>query len=197
MAPKSVAVSSGASITNSSVPKLIHCAVVLPIRRRNPRRSNFLDRTTIVQPPSMSNVKPGRIEEQWIRDGRANPLPVAISDEFDAYLKLLPWIGSSLDWSKMPPSRIFDLVGKKRYDLRSWIAATRIGHHAHIVIWYSRVRGGVIVPLNFAVANFDALYRYAPGIRFAFGVDVFEGKIHPSFGDLLQYGDGDELVAVS
>jgi hypothetical protein len=146
----------------------------------------------------MSTAKPDRIEERWIRDGRAIPLPAAISHDFDAYLNRLPWIGSALDWSKMPPSRIFDLAGKRRSDLRSWmVAETRIGRHAHIVIWYSRVRGGVIVPLDFAIANLDALYQHAPGIRFAFGVDVSDAQIHPSFGDLLQYGSGDELIAVA
>ena len=145
----------------------------------------------------MSTTEPDRIEDQWIRDGRAIPLPIDLSHDFDAYLNRLPWIGSALDWSKMPPSRTLDLAGKRRHDLRSWIADTRIGHHAHIVIWYSRVRGGVVVPLDFAVANLDALYRHAPGIRFAFGVDVSDGRINPAFGDLVQYGSGDELVAIA
>jgi hypothetical protein len=144
----------------------------------------------------MSNVEPDRIEEQWIRDGRAMPLPVALSYEFDAYLNRLPWIASALDWSKMPPSKIFNLVGKKRSDLRAWIAETRVGRHAHLAIWFSRVRGGVVVPLDFAVANLDAFYRHAPGIRFAFGIDVLGAQMHPAFGDLLQYGSGDELIAV-
>lgn len=144
----------------------------------------------------MSKAEADRVEEQWIRDGRAMPLPVALSHQFDDYLNRLPWVGAGLDWSKMPPSKIFNLVGKKRYDSRSWIGETGIGRHAHTAIWYDRERGGVIVPLEFAVANLDALYQYAPGIRFAFGIDVSEEQMHPAFGDLLQYGSGDELIAV-
>ena len=144
----------------------------------------------------MSTTEFGRIDEQWIRDGRATRLPDALSQEFDAYLNRLPWLGSTLDWSKMPPSRSFDVAGKKRYELRSWTAETKIGTHTHVAIWYSRVGGGLVVPLGFAIANLDALYRHTPGIRFAFGVDFIEGQMQPMYGDLLQYGNGDELVAV-
>lgn len=144
----------------------------------------------------MSTTGSDRIDEVWIRDGRATRLPDVLSLEFDAYLNRLPWIGSSLDWSQMPPSRTFNSAGKKRYDLRSWIAETKIGSHTHIAIWYSGARGGLVVPLDFAIANLDALYRHTPGVRYAFGVDFIERQMRPVYGDLLQYGNGDELVAV-
>lgn len=35
-----------------------------------------------------------------------------------------------------------------------------------------------------------------PGVRYAFGVDVEGSRMAPAYGDLVQYGAGDLLVAV-
>lgn len=64
-----------------------------------------------------------RIDDLWIQDGRAARLPDVLSLELDAYLNRLPWLGSALDWSKMPPSRTFNSAGKPcRCILRRGIA---------------------------------------------------------------------------
>lgn len=134
--------------------------------------------------------------DQWLRDGRAIWLPDQMSAEFDAYLDTLPWVVTTLDWAKMPPSEEFNVVENGRYELVSWIAKTKIGAHSHMVVWYSRDEGGLVVPLSFALANLDAMYLHYPGVRFAFGADVVQGQVIPAYADILQYGSGDKLVAV-
>jgi hypothetical protein len=52
------------------------------------------------------------------------------------------------------------------------------------------------MPTSAAILNIHALYAAAPGIRFAFGSDFVDGTYCPVFEDLLQYGAGDELIAL-
>jgi hypothetical protein len=97
----------------------------------------------------------------------------------------------------MPLSRWFDAVGKSPAEVYEWGKTTRLGHRGHIGIWYSRKEGGIVVPLRAGVEALDELYWDAPGPRFAFGVEVVEGDVHPFFADILQYGNGDLLVATA
>jgi len=132
----------------------------------------------------------------WVHDKRAFALPTEFSTRFEQFLNGLPWLGSALDWSKMPSAQVINLASADANDLHIWLSKTRIGAHSHIAIWYSAERGGLVVPLEIGVTNLDELYREAPGVRFAFGVDLREGQLEPAYGALLQYGSGDDLIAV-
>ncbi len=133
----------------------------------------------------------------WLEEGRAVRLPTAISDVFDDHVAALPWAGTTgLDWSRMPASREFSLVGKSPAEVYAWVKTTGLGRRSHMVIWYSRTEGGIVVPLRVAAEALDELYWDAPGARFAFGAVVESGgAFQPFFADLLQYGYGDLLVA--
>jgi len=134
--------------------------------------------------------------ERWIREGRALPIPREISIEFDEFLMGLPWLGTRLDWSKMPPTESIDTASVERRRLFAWARRTRIGSHTHIAVWYSAARGGVVVPMEVALLSLDELYREAPGVRYAFGIDVHPDQMRPEYTALLQYGGGDEIIAV-
>ena len=134
--------------------------------------------------------------EQWIQDGRGLPLPQDLSIGFDRFLSTLPWQVATLDWKRMPRSESLDLSFADRRAVLAWGKKTRIGAHTHIAVWYSVKSGGLVVPAAFGLVSLDELYWGAPGVQFAFGVDVLAEQMEPAYGDLLQYGDGDQLIAV-
>jgi hypothetical protein len=140
-----------------------------------------------------------RTPRAWLEEGRAVRLPAAISDRFDDHVTGLPWAGTTgLDWSRMPASSQFNLVGKSPTEVYAWIKTTGLGRRSHMVVWYSRTEGGIVVPLQTAAEALDELYCDAPGPRFAFGAGVEGGgTIRAFFADLLQYGYGDLLVATA
>ncbi len=117
----------------------------------------------------------------------------------DGHVAALPWEGTTgLDWSRMPASHEFDLVGKSPAEVYAWVKTTGLGRRNHIAVWYSREDGGIVVPLRVAAEALDELYRGAPGPRFAFGAEIeSSGAVQPFFADLLQYGHGDLLVATA
>jgi hypothetical protein len=133
----------------------------------------------------------------WLEEGRAALLPTAVSDAFDAHVAALPWAGTTgLDWSRMPPSRELNLVCKSPLAVYAWVQSTGLGRRSHMVVWYSRTEGGIVVPVRIGAEALDELYFDAPGPRFAFGAAVAsDGAVQPFFADLLQYGYGDLLVA--
>lgn len=135
----------------------------------------------------------------WLEEGRAARLPTVISALFDDHVAALRWAGTTgLDWSRMPASRELNVVGQSPTDVYAWVTRTGLGRRSHMVVWYSRMEGGIVVPLRAAVDALDELYCDAPGARFSFGADVERsGALEPFFGDLLQYGCGDLLVATA
>jgi len=137
------------------------------------------------------------VAQQWIESGMAVELPVELSTGFDRYLSSLPWLGVRLDWSRMPPSVRFDMSAAADVELREWLRTTRLSLHPQMAIWYSEREGGIVVPTDLGIVNLDVLYRGAPGIRYCFGINASDGEMEPHYGDLLQYGGGDVLVAVA
>jgi hypothetical protein len=134
--------------------------------------------------------------EEWVQQGRGLALPADLSAGFDRYINSLPWVGMGLDWSKMPRSEIINIAKSSEQELLAWARRTRVGAHGHIVVWYSLEEGGLVVPLELGLVSLDELYLGTPGIRFAFGIDLDDGGMKAAFGDLLQYGSGDKLIAV-
>lgn len=122
-----------------------------------------------------------------------------MSDLFEVHVAALPWAGTTgLDWSRMPASRQLNLVGKSPAEVYAWVKTTGLGRRSHMVVWYSRTEGGVVVPLRVGAEALDELYYDAPGVRFAFGAVADGGVVvQPFFADLLQYGHGDLLVATA
>lgn len=138
------------------------------------------------------------IAAEWIAKGRGFALPREFSVAFNRYLHELPWLASSLDWSRMPPGVTLDVSSSTAPEFGRWLDGTRIGKHSYIAVWYSVPEGGVVVPIGSVTAEtLDALYWGAPGIRFSFGIDMRDHAVEPSYGDLIEYGNGDVLVAVS
>lgn len=138
------------------------------------------------------------VAKRWLSDGRGVALLEEHSRGFDMYLNRLPWAPAKVDWTQMPASTTFYL-GPPFYEdharrLLEWFRSTTIGKHTHIAVWYSIYSGGIVVPAVDAVLSLDELYAYAPGVRYAFGIDAQQSA--PRYEDLLQYGDGDILVAV-
>lgn len=133
--------------------------------------------------------------EEWIRRGRAAPLPAELCVAFDAHLSSLPWHTSSLDWSTMAPPEVIDVPSAGDADVRAWFSRTQIGRHSHVAIFYSVREGGLIVPTSVAIEHLDELYLRSPGVRFAFGLSEREGRLVPVFSALLEYGRGDVLTA--
>ncbi len=139
-----------------------------------------------------------RTPRTWLEEGRAVRLSTAISDAFDDHVAALPWAGTTgIDWSRMPPSREFNVVGKSPAEVYAWVKATGLGRRSHIAVWYSRTEGGVVVPLRAGAEALDEFYWDAPGPRFAFGAEVEGDAVQPFFADILQYGYGDLLVATA
>lgn len=138
----------------------------------------------------------GPTAERWIREKRALPLPMDFSTGFEKFLDTLPWLGSGLDWSRMPCVEAIDASDPEPRAILRWAKRTRIGSHSHMAIWYSAKQGGLVVGIEVGLASLDELYRDAPGVRFAFGVDLYLDQLEPAYGDLLQYGSGDRLIAV-
>ena len=128
--------------------------------------------------------------------GHALALPKELSASFNEFLSTQPWEVSNLDWARMPRSESISTVDVDRRSLLAWARKTRIASHSHIAVFYSARAGGIVVPTEFAIVSLDELYGGAPGVRFAFGVDVLSDQMVPTYGDLLQYGQGDTLIAV-
>jgi len=139
-----------------------------------------------------------RTAELWLKNGRASRLTATVSDALDRHVSSLPWAGTTgLDWSKMPPSVELTAARQSPEAILQWVETTRIAHHAHAAIWYSKREGGIVVRYREGILALDELYRHAPGPRFVFGVDVADGVVQPALLDLLQYGHGDLLVATA
>lgn len=135
--------------------------------------------------------------EKWLREKRALSLPTEAALRFEEFLNTLPWLGSSLNWSRMPPAVTINVANAQRRDLLAWGKKTRIGSHTHMAIWYSAEEGGVVVGTDFGLLSLDELYRGAPGVRFAFGVDWgAESYAYGAYADLLEYGAGDKVTAL-
>jgi hypothetical protein len=134
--------------------------------------------------------------ENWLQQGRGLALPSDLSAGFETYLKALPWLSTGLDWSKMPRFEVINIAKSDEKELLAWARTTRVGGHKHIAVWYSLAGGGLVVPLDVGLTSLDELYLGAPGIRFSFGIDLDQGEMRAAFGDLLQYGSGDKLIAV-
>lgn len=134
---------------------------------------------------------------KWLFTGRARALPDHLSIEFDRYLNTLAWLGSGLDWSKMPSEKRINVVDATPSDFAAWLAGTAIGQHSHTVVWYSAEEGGIVVPAIAGVDDLDELYWHAPGVRFACGAELQEGIVVPRYSDLMQYGSGDEIIATA
>lgn len=132
---------------------------------------------------------------EWVVDGRAKALPGELSDAFDRYLCALPWVGSSLDWTKLPPPEQINVVRASPDEMRAWLSRTAIGGHSHIVVWYSAREGGIVVPLEVGFEHLDELYGAEP--RYCFGLDIVRGAMKPVYEALLEYGKGDLYSAVS
>jgi hypothetical protein len=132
----------------------------------------------------------------WLSDGRAAALPQEMSVAFDDYLERLPWAGTTgLDWRLLRNCSTFDLRGKSPADVRDWLLGTRAGSRTHMCIFYSRAEGGIIAETRVAGEALDELYQDAPGPRFSFSATLREGIVTPFYADLVQYGNGDMLVA--
>jgi hypothetical protein len=134
----------------------------------------------------------------WLNKGRAAQLPDAISEAFDKYLHSLQWDGTTgLDWSQLPASRRCNLADTTGNQLLEWARTTGVGRHTHLAIWYSKEEGGIVVPFDEGIIALDELYVDAPGPRFSFGADMEGQMLRPRFNDLLQYGNGDLLIAIA
>jgi hypothetical protein len=137
------------------------------------------------------------VAQKWIESGMGLELPAGISTGFDRYLSSLPWLAARLDWSRMPTSVRIGMSAAADVELREWLRTTRLGLNHHMVVWYSERVGGIVVSTDIGIVNLDVLYRETPGIRYCFGINASDGEMDPHFGDLLQYGGGDALVAVA
>lgn len=129
----------------------------------------------------------------WTLDCRATALPKELSAAFDKHLNGLPWLGVSLDWSRMPRSVRIDA----REPGLAWRQSTRIGKHDLIAVWYSVEQGGIVVPFEVGIPKLDELYWQTPGTRFVFGVRALDGELSADFDAILQYGSGDEWIATA
>lgn len=132
---------------------------------------------------------------ELIDTGRAVELSPDVGQAFDEYLGTLRWTGTSLDWSRMGPSSEIDVRQATPTQILAWAKDTALGRHSHLMIFYAPGESVLAMPLECGIENLDMLYWDAPGVRFAFGGDFVGGKLCPAFGDILQYGGGDLLIA--
>jgi hypothetical protein len=130
----------------------------------------------------------------WLSAGRGEPLSQEVSRALDAHVRALPWVGSAIDWARMPASSRLGLDATPEA-MVSWAKSTRLGRHRWLAVWYSLEAGGIVVPLEDGIAGLDELYWDAPGLRFCFGADSASGEATPVLSDFLQYGSGDTLIA--
>lgn len=134
---------------------------------------------------------------QWIGDGRGQVIPAAMSEEFDRYLNTLPWIGSGLDWDRIPSAASINVSSASESAMHAWLTGTRIGKRKYMAVWLSASKRGIIAATGVAFDCLDELYRGSPGVRFAFGIDIIDSILVPHYPDFLQYGRGDYYYATT
>jgi hypothetical protein len=136
--------------------------------------------------------------DSWVNDGRGRPLASSVAHALHDHVNKLPWRGTTgLDWGRMPASIQLNLVGKSDDDVYRWARQASVGAHDELAVWYSRERGGIIVPLREGIMALNELYRGAPGPRFSFGVETGPSGDRVILADILQYGYGDLLIATA
>lgn len=138
------------------------------------------------------------VEEQhlqsWLNSGRARLVPVEMADSFGAYLDTLPWVGTSIDWSRIP-SQSVQWCELSNEGLVSWARSTRAGRHTHLVACFSPAEPALLCEFDDGIRNLDVLFWAAPGVRYVFGADLADGVIKPAFTDFIEYDGGDRLTA--
>jgi hypothetical protein len=119
-------------------------------------------------------------------------LPVSLSQQMDAHLQKLPWIGQSIDLEqlksakKIPASDLEMVVEKLR--------ETEFGRHSCALAFFKGddlVVGG---KLSTIMENIDSIFWRTPGTRFVFGADTEAAKWAPALDDFIQYDGGDFLM---
>jgi hypothetical protein len=135
------------------------------------------------------------IRETWIEEGRATLLPSGVSAAFGDYINTLPWVGSTLEWSRLEPFTKIDVAMASNEEVLEWTKLTALGRHSHMALCFSPKEPCLVVKLEEGMRHLDELFWSSPGISFCFGVDVSGDEPQSSFADLLQYGAGDFLFA--
>ena len=137
----------------------------------------------------------GQHLDAWMGSGRGLLVPVAVSAAFGDYLDALPWMASSLDWRRMPPSTEIDLSEASEATITKWLKGTSLARHSHLVAWYESEEEGMAIETTDGIQNLDTLFWGAPGTRFAFGANLTGNTWVPVFADLLEYRGADIVTA--
>jgi len=136
------------------------------------------------------------LRQTWIEQGRARLLPLRVSLEFREYVNSLPWMASTLDWSRLQYTKIN--ISKASCDeLLTWAKSSSLGRHSHLVLFFSPAEQCLLVSLDDGISHIDELFWESPGVNFCFGADVSGDTVTTCFTDLLQYGAGDLLFATT
>lgn len=137
------------------------------------------------------------LRQAWIEKGSARLLSLELSRDFKDYLNALPWIASTLDWSRMGPFTEINISQSDEASLLAWAEASALGEHSHLAFCFSPKERCLLVPFKAGITHLDELFWEFPGVRFCFGADESSDHVTPCFDDLLQYGAGDILVATA
>jgi hypothetical protein len=138
------------------------------------------------------------IAHTWIAEGKATLLPLRISTEFREYINALPWVGSTLEWSRLQPFATIKISQASSQELLVWIRSTELGACSHMALCSSPKEPCLLVTVADGIGHLDELFWASPGVHFCFGVDVGPGAPpRPNFAAILQYGAGDLVFARS
>lgn len=134
--------------------------------------------------------------QELIRAGVASVVPANVCDDFARFLATLPWLGTGLDWSKLPPACSLSLSSKSAEAVDDWLRRTRAGRQPYLIAFFSEGQPGIAIATRKALRHLDEIFWKAPGRRFMFGAHRHEEQWQPAFQDFLEYDGGERLTSV-
>jgi hypothetical protein len=146
------------------------------------------------------------LARQWLRQGKASHLPVAMSRAFGESLLQRPWAGSGLRWAQITPHVTLNLATATEASILDWLAEASIGGCSHIALCTSEEEPSLLVRTREGLLALDELFYPSGATNFCFGVDadpgVAVGLLAPTdlsahFDRLLQWGPGDFLAGTA
>ena len=128
----------------------------------------------------------------WIQSGRAQIVDSEMCAAFHERLLVLPWLPTSVDWSKVSHG-VVDGTFLTDDELLDQVKKFSIGDSLHIMIMFTPDQQGLVCSLDDAVKNLDLLYWKSPGARYFCAVDYSKERTVANYSKFGEF-DGKGIV---
>jgi len=113
-------------------------------------------------------------------------LDATYSSRFEAYLDMLPWAGSHIDW-RLIEHHSQEVPVEVTLDFLESCRRTPWGRHEYLLVMYWGQEPSLLCRTDEAIFDLDLLYSGSPGTRFVCGADLQDGSAILSFREFVEY----------